>query len=318
MSGWARLDRAYFAPAPAERLATLRVLVGLFCWVYLTVRTPYFVRLVSSPPDRFAPIGVVSLLDAPLSPAVGFALLAGTWLLAGAFTLGLAHRIVGPSFAVALTFLLTYRSSFGMVFHTENLMVVHAWILAVSDAGAALRLSPGRSVTAPPPDHGRFGWPVRLMMGVTVAAYLVAGLAKVNNGGWGWIRGDVLMGHVAYDSLRKLQVGSSYSPIGAALLQVPALFGPLAVTSLVLELGAPLFLLTERLRQVWAIAVWLFHVGVLLMMFIFFPYPITGVGLACFGRAERLPAWVRRWRSRRRGARSPGAERPAPGPEAPS
>lgn len=286
----ARLDRAYFAPAPAERLAVLRILVGLFTWVYLTVRLPYFVRLVMRVPDRFEPTGVVSILEDPLAPTAGIALIVVTWLSAGAFTLGLRHRMVGPVFAASLTFLLTYRSSFGMVFHTENLIVVHAWILGLSDAGAALSWS--RRAPAPS-DDGRFGWPVRLMMGVTVAAYFVAGLAKVNNGGWGWVSGEVLMGHVAYDSLRKLLVGSAASPIGAVLLQVPGLFGPLAVSSLVLELGAPLFLFTGALRRLWAAGVWLFHVGVLLIMFIAFPYPISGVGLACFFRTERLAERVR-------------------------
>lgn len=294
MSVWTKLDRAYFAPAPAERLATLRVLVGLFSAVYLAIRAPYFVRLMSETPDRFAPIGVISLLDGPLSPSAGYALFAATFASAVLFTLGVRHRIVGPTFAVLLTLVLTYRSSFGMIFHTENLLVVHAWILGVADAGAALAV--GRRAP-PPPDGGRFGWPVRLMMGVTVAAYFVAGLAKVNNAGWAWVSGEVLMGHVAFDSLRKLHVGSLASPIGAALLRTPWLFGPLAVASLVLELGAPVFLLTGRLRRAWALGVWCFHVGVLLIMFIFFPYPISGVGLACFFRVEKLTLWLRaRWR----------------------
>ena len=291
----ATLDQAYFAPAPAERLATLRVLVGLFSVVYLAIRAPYFVRLFDQSPDRFAPIGLVSIFDGPLSPPVGHAVFAATFVAAVLFTLGVRHRVVGPVFAVLLTFLLTYRSSFGMIFHTENLLVVHAWILGVTDAGAALAV--GRRA-APPKADGRFGWPVRLMMGVTVAAYFVAGLAKVNNAGWAWVSGEVLMGHVAFDSLRKLQVGSLASPIGAVLLRAPWIFGPLAVASLVLELGAPVFLLTGGLRRAWAIGVWCFHVGVLLIMFIFFPYPISGVGLACFFRVEKLTAWSRARRSR--------------------
>jgi hypothetical protein len=304
MSILARLDRAYFAPAPAERLATLRVLVGAFAWVYLTARLPYFVGLAARGPDRFAPIGLLAPLEAPLPPILGYGGIIVTWVLAGAFTLGWRHRWTGPAFAVALTALLTYRSSFGMIFHTENLLVVHVWILAVTDAGAALAW---RRAEPPPPDDGRFGWPVRLMMGATVAAYFVAGLAKVQNAGWSWVGGEVLMGHVAFDALRKMQVGSLHSPIGAMLLRVPWIFGPLALGSLVLELGAPLFLLARPLRHLWAVGVWCFHVGVLLLMFIFFPYPIVGVGLASFFAVERLPAAVRRWRSRRRDGASRSA-----------
>ncbi len=287
-----RAVAAYFAPAPAARLGTLRLLVGLFAWVYVTARFPYFLSLIGDVPDRFSPVGILTPLTSPIAPAWGVILLVATWVGAGLFTFGWWHRVVGPVFAVLLTVLLTYRSSFGMVFHTENLLVVHVWILGLTAAADAVVFRASRPPLA---DHGRYGWPVRLLMAVTVASYLVAGVAKVKNGGWAWVSGDVLMGHIAYDSLRKMQVGSLYSPVGAYLLRFSWIFGPLAIASLVLELGAPLFLVSKRTRLLWVAGVWAFHFGVWILMFIFFPYPLTGVGLASFFSVERLRSrFVRR------------------------
>jgi hypothetical protein len=59
------------------------------------------------------------------------------------------------------------------------------------------------------------------------------------------------------------------------------------------ELGAPLALLDRRLRVLWAIAAWTFHLGVLALMGIGFPYPLTGVAFASLFRVERVPGWIR-------------------------
>jgi hypothetical protein len=283
------IDRWLFAPIPARRLAAVRILVGAFAFVYLVVRAPYFLALARQPPARFAPVGVIRWLpEAAWPSAVTIAVYLLTVGLAFAFAAGRGQRWTGPLFAAALTFLLTYRSSFGMVFHTENLMVLHVWILAFAPCGDRWCL--GR------PDRGpdeRSAWPLRLMVLVCLATYFVAGWAKMKNAGWAWVSGEVLAGHIAFDSLRKLQVGSSYSPVGTALLAWPWVFGPLAWASMLLELGAPLAVLSDRIGRWWAVAAWFFHLGVLLLMFIAFPYPLTGVGFAAFFHPER---WFERWR----------------------
>jgi hypothetical protein len=43
----------------------------------------------------------------------------------------------------------------------------------------------------------------------------------------------------------------------------------------------------------WSIAAFAFHVGVLAVMAIFFPYPLFGLAFAPLFAAERLPLW--RW-----------------------
>ena len=100
---------------------------------------------------------------------------------------------------------------------------------------------------------------------------------------------DILRNYVAFDNLRKVELGDNYSQLGAALSRHPALFPPLAALSLGLELLAPLALLHRRIAFVWSALAWGFHLGVLALMWIFFPYPLFGLAYAPFVRLERLP-----------------------------
>jgi len=54
------------------------------------------------------------------------------------------------------------------------------------------------------------------------------------------------------------------------------------------ELGAWVALLGGRWRNVWVVGAWLFHLGVLAVMAIVFPYQLSGVAFAPFFRLEGL------------------------------
>ena len=71
-------------------------------------------------------------------------------------------------------------------------------------------------------------------------------------------------------------------------------FTPLAIATLVVELGAPLALLGRRAARIWSAAAWSFHVGIFALMAIVFPYPLLGVAFAPFFALERLrlPRWA--------------------------
>lgn len=277
-------DRGFLRPLPPERLALVRILVGLFGLIYLMVRIPAFVRLGSMPARDFDPVGPLMMLPGPVP--TGLLLVAlGTGLLSGVgFVRGAKYRWSGPAFALSLVFLTSYRSSFGMIFHTENLLVIHAALLALVPAD--LVLAPGRPMTAAPDQ--RTGWPLQVLGLATTLTYLLAGIAKLDGLGLAWTEGQVLMGHVAYDALRKMSVGGGYSTFGAWLLAYPAVFGPLATLSLVVEIAAPLALLHRLVGMIWCGLAWSFHLGVLALMLIGFPYPLTGVGFASFFPVERL------------------------------
>ena len=281
------LARWYFAPAPAERLAALRLLAGGYAFGYALLRLPHL-AVFPHDPASFRPVGVVAVLSAPL-PDPLTALLAAACALAGAaFALGWRYRWSGPLFAALLLWVTTYRNSWGMVFHTENLFVVHVLALALAPAADAWSLD-ARRRPAPGAPAARYGWPLRLCAALGALAYLLAGVAKLRHSGLDWITTDLLRNYIAWDNLRKVELGDAYSALGVALCQSPALFPPLAAISVAFELLAPLALLGPRVAALWALVAWTFHAGVLAIMWIFFPYPLLGLAYAPFFAVERLP-----------------------------
>ena len=297
------LDRFWLVPIPGLRLAVLRVLICAFALVWLVGFAPILLSGLWFPPERFEPIGVVSLLDAPLAPAIGVVIWLITVIAGVASLIGWRFRTIAPLFAIGLLWVTSYRNSWGMIFHSENLLVMHVLVLALLPAADAWSFDAARDPELRARGrelHGRYGWGARLMATITVLTYVVAGVAKLRNSGTAWLAGEVLLSHVAWDNLRKVELGDLHSPIGAALSAYPAVFVPLAWMSVALELGAPIALLGPRLARVWAAGMWAFHVGVLLIMAIAFVYPLTGVAFApMFAVEQPVAALADRLRRRR-------------------
>lgn len=294
----------YLAPAPPERLAVVRILVGSYATAYLLVRLPHLLVVAGFADDpRFDPVGPLWFLDGPLPAALARALVVAAPVAGIAFVAGWRWRLAGPAFAVLFLVVTTYRNAFGQVWHTENLVALHLLVLAWAPAADALALDRRRAAApvpvAPRPDHG---WPLRLCAVITVVAYVISGWAKLRVGGLDWITGDALRNHVAHDNLRKALLGDPWSPIGALALRAGWLFPPMAAASVLVELAAPVALLGGRVRNGWIAAAWAFHTGVLALMAIMFPYQLTLVAYAPMLPVERLLR-LRWWR--------PATRRPA-------
>jgi hypothetical protein len=274
-----RADGWLLAAAPARRLATFRILVGLFATGYVAIRSPAFLALASpSASTAFEPVGPLWFLPAPLPSGLVRALVPATVGLGVAFTLGRWFRVVGPLFALALLAMTTYRSSWGQILWLENVMVLH--VLLVGCSRAADR-DPQRVDPA-------YGWPVRLASLVTVTTYVLAGVAKLRIGGLEWLTGDSVRNQVAYSAARLDLLGATGSPVGRWLAGFGWLFPPAAVATVVLELGAPLALVGRRARTVWVGAVWTMHLSIAVLMFVVFPYPLALVAFAPLFELERL------------------------------
>jgi hypothetical protein len=140
-------DRVWYVPAPPERLAVLRLLIGGCALVYLLVRVGHMIGAAFLPARQFNPVGPVTLLDAPLPGFVAVTLVVLGILAGVAFVVGWRFRVTGPLFAVLLLWVTSYRNSWGMVFHTENLMVLHVMVLGL--ARSADVLSAARSEGTP-------------------------------------------------------------------------------------------------------------------------------------------------------------------------
>jgi len=290
-----RVDGYWTAPAPATRLAMVRILVGSYALIYLLIRVGHLLSYAHFNKAGFRPVGIVHLfLDRPLTPLAVQILTIATVLCALPFVLGWRFRIFGPLFALLLLWTLSYRHSWGMVWHTENLLVVQALILGMVPAAADAWSLDARRVGPPAEqEHSRYGWALRLMCVVIVIAYVLAGYAKLRNGGTAWLWGDELRNHIAIDNTRKLLLGDWYSPLAGPLLQYGWLFKSMAFFTVIFELGAPIALLHRRLAAFWVLVIWSFHAGVVALMMIAFPYQLSGVAYACFFRSERLGEWVR-------------------------
>lgn len=281
-----RLDAWLLSPAPADRLAVFRVLVGLFATVYLAVRSPAFWALgAPSSSATFEPVGALWFLSSPLPGGPVRAGLVVAVALGAAFVWGQRFRLVGPAFAVVLLALTTYRSSFGQILWLENLMVLHVLVVACSRAGDRGR-EPGAA----------YGWPLRLAALVTVATYVLAGIAKLRIGGFDWMTGDSVRNQVAYSAARLDLLGATGSPVGRWLIRYGWLFPPAAVATVVLELGAPLALIGGRVRTAWVAAIWGMHLAIAVLMLVVFPYPLTLVAFAPLFPLERLADRVTRRR----------------------
>lgn len=286
-----RADRWLLAPAPPTRLAAIRILVSAYCTIFLVARLESFWGSLSLPRRQWEPVGPLWFLGEPLP--IGFAqlLVLATIGLGVAATIGWRWRLTGPAFALAFLTVATLRMSWGHVIHTENLAVLHLLVVGCSRHAAdtwsldARRQAPPRPV---PIASYRYGLPLRLMAIALVITYALAGWMKLRNGGSDWLTGDVLRNQIAYDNLRKELLGSPHSPIGGWVVQFGWPFHPIAWLTVVVELGAPLALLGGRIRTLWAVAAWGFHVGILVLMAISFPYPLSGVAYACLFRPERI------------------------------
>lgn len=296
MTWIARLGEWWFAPAPAERLAALRIAVGGFATVWLCARLPELAAMARSPASQLAAVGVVRVLRAPLPPGAVIAIAGATIALLAAFTLGVAYRITAPLAALGALWTLSYRSSWGMVFHTEDLLVLHLVALALSPAADAWAVGAPRARG----DRGAgYGWAIRLLGALTCVTYLLAGIAKLRLAGVHWLDGAQLAHQIAVDNLRKALLGAATAPLAAPLVAHPAALGILSIAALAIELGAPLALLGGRAARGWAAAAWAFHAGVILAMNVWFPYPLCGVAFLPLLAAERVVgAPVRWWRSR--------------------
>ncbi|MET0287645.1 MAG: HTTM domain-containing protein [Polyangiales bacterium] len=284
----------WYAPMPATRLALLRIGVGLYALAYLLIRALPLTSVVRFSPAEFAPVGPVQLLDAPLPSWAVYGALAFALVSGGASTVGYAYRITAPLFAFAFLWVTSYRSSWGMVFHTENICALH--LIALAFAPAADTLAPGRTSDEV---STKYGWPVRTVAALTVVTYVLAGVAKLRLGGAAWVDGALLRAQVAYDNVRKIELGATHAPLGAWLVTFSWPFKTLAWMSLLLELGAPLALLNTRVALGWVLGAWGFHLGVALLMAIGFPYQLSFAAYLAFFPLERALPTLRRLRQHR-------------------
>ena len=257
-----------------RRLAAVRAVIAGWSAVWLGVRLPHNLGLADLADRRWYPVGVLAPLDGPPPALLARAVLVAAVPLAVLAAAGWRPRVVVPIWAASLLLVGTYVSSWGQLFHTENLLVLHALVLAAAVAVGRDRVDSRTVLDA--------------LVVVAVAAYVVAGVAKLRGSGWDWFEGDVLRNKVAFDNVRKEVIGAPASPFAASAVGAGWIWPPLAALTMVVELGAPVVLLGRRWAAAWVASAWAFHVGILVLMAIAFPYQLLGIAYAPLLPLERL------------------------------
>jgi hypothetical protein len=293
-AGLRRLGRV--AATPPVRLGLVRALVGVYTLAHLLPQRSALREVARTDPELFEPVGPVRAVRRPLPPRVADVLNDATLVSTALFTLGVRHRLVGPLHSALLTWTLSYRNSWSMIYHIDNALVAHTVLLGASPAADAVSLPALRRGGSPAP-HPRYGWPLQLMNAASAVTYLLAGVAKVAGpSGWAWVGGDAMRRQVAVDGVRKELFGLRVSPAAHALYRHRRLFTGMAVGSLLLELAAPLGLLNRRLGRLWVLGTYGMHWGVRVIMGIPFPYQLSGVSFASWFDVERPMGFFRRVR----------------------
>jgi hypothetical protein len=295
------LDRLWFPASSPGRLAVLRILVGGFALWHLWARQRAFGVIARMAPDLYHPVGLATL-HGPLDPAIFDWLVPITLGFGVLFVLGVRFRWTGPLFAVLFLWVMSYRNSWTMIYHSANLTVLHLLVLGftpsanvLSGDALARRWGRGRAWTlgtwplAPGDPDWRYGWPVQLMGAVTAATYWLAGAAKVAGPlGWGWASGAAMHSYIVRDGIRKELLGDGATAATFVVHEHGLLLAAMAILTLVLELGAPLAFVGRRLARLWAVLAWGMHAGILLVMGISFEYPLSGIAFASFFPLERV------------------------------
>jgi hypothetical protein len=284
--------------APARRLGLARLVVGSYTTWYLARQRSKFHRLAGQDPGLFAPVGPVRVLDRPLPPPVAKKITDATLVSSALFTLGIGHRLVGPLHSALLTWTLSYRNSWSMIFHSENTLVWHTLILGACRAadGASIDALVKRAPAGAP--HPRYGWPLHTMQAASAATYALAGMAKLyGSAGSTWIGGGQMRRQVAVDRIIKDVYGSRRGATAAHILYPHKnLFTAFALGSLALELGAPLATVHPKAGRLWALSTFGMHWGIRAIMGIRFRYQLCGAAFAPWFALEAPLRLIRRLR----------------------
>ena len=288
-----RVGRWLFVPAAPSVLAVVRIAVGVYALGWLAFTSSELLGLGRLDPARFEPVGIVALSGiGPAFTATLGVVVAGTALAAMAVVLGWRHRVSGPMFALGLLWLTTYQNSWSKLLHTENVLVLHALVLAIAPAADAWSIRTRRS--GPEPASERYGWPLRVMALTTVLSYVTASVTKMRHGGLAWFDPGNLRNWLAYDLVRKELFGDPYLRLAVPALRHPWLLAPAILATLAIELGAPIALTGPRAAVVWVRAAWTFHLAVLATMSVAFPYQLLGIAFLPVILSSRLPSAVPR------------------------
>jgi hypothetical protein len=310
----AALDRFWFMPGSAARLGAIRLILGTTAFVFVALRLRQYSDIATTSADLFEPVGPIKLLDAPISPVAFEALLVVTLLVSVLFAIGWQFRWSGPLFAALLVVVVSYRNSWSMIYHVDNMLLLHIVVLGLTRSADAVSLD---ALTGRPFSewwrravhlamyepvksserrnwHWEYGYPIRLLFAVTVAVYALSAIAKLAGPlGMTWALGDGLRNQVGFDALRKELLEGSAGALAYTVFNNVPLATAVGIGAIVLELGSIAALFHPRLGQVWSVGAYGMHWGIHAVMDISFWYQLSGLAFTPFLVTEGVVSWCR-------------------------
>jgi hypothetical protein len=257
---------AWFAPADARSLAVCRVL--LFWHIWPGWRIEGYASFAEFGSSAWYPVSFFKAWSIPLFDAsvLGVMSLAAN-VLALCALVGFAYPLSAAGTALLSLYLRGVPQNFGKVNHSDNLLIFALLVFAFAKAADAWSVDAvlrQRLWKKKPPasPSGEYRWPVRFISLLIVTMYGAAGASKLLNSGWDWALSDSFR-------LLLLRHHFTHQPptqIGVWIAELPALCKALALAALLIELSAPLALLSTWLHRLLLPALFALQVGIWLLL----------------------------------------------------
>ena len=285
----------WIPPVSARQLGYLRVFVGAYSVIAVLSEARRFIFPYQHlARGAWEPLGIFSPLSRPLPSGVVTAIVVAAVVSGISFAAGFHTRLSGFCHVAFVLAVITYRGSWGSAFSADTLPFCHLVILAAAPSADAMSLDARRGATRARPPGVAYGWAVVAMMVLSAVLYFTSGLTKVRLTGLDYGTHDTLRYIVSGYNMLLAKLGSTANTVAEPFVRsslVPRIAG---WTTLAIELLAPFAVISRVFRRVWLVAVVAFHVGILVLMRIAFPYYLIGLSIAPFVVAElayaaRLP-----------------------------
>lgn len=245
------LWRAYwFSPASPTGLGICRI---LFYGYLLLMSSSLQSAAWSRVPEAFwLPTPTFEILGLAVPSPVRAGAMDVAWKISlGLACVGLATRASAATAFILGFYLLGLPQNFGKVDHWSGLLVVVLGILAFARAGGALSMDSyirrrlrGRE---PLEFSGEYRWPIRMVWLAMTWVFFAAGVSKLRHGGLEWLSAEnfrlILLSHY-------YQIDRDLPALGLYISEIAWLCSALATATVLLEVGAPMALVSRRARLV--------------------------------------------------------------------
>ena len=262
----------FFEPRQAVNLSICRILFfGLMLFDQFRIEPSRWAEVDGS---FWMPIRIFQTLGLNIASSSTLSALTQVWLLSMLLScLGVLTRLSTAVSFILGFYLLGLPHNFGKTHHNDTLLVFFLAIMAVARVGdrfsldrlfwSHFRPAQAASQDVTPQFSGEYTWPIHLVWILMVLVFFAAGVAKVKNAGFAWVFSDNMTNTLIWHHYTGHMPPTNLGPV---LASSPLLCRILAGISLLLELAAPLAIISRRLRFPIIFSLLLMQVGIWVLL----------------------------------------------------